>query len=226
QDHLRRGTMTTRWARFARGWSVALISTLLAALSHTVGGGAAPALLAVVVSLAFAGILCVGLAGRTLSLARVTASVLLSQVIFHALFSFGAAGGSLSPDEISAAGAHGHTSLPGLPLLSGAAATTGGAVHDAVHDAGHADWMMWLAHGTAAIVTVAALRYGEQTFWGFVEFSGRGMRALTPYVAVPLPAPPTVRRTPLTAPLDEPRDLGVLLVARPHRGPPAFALAA
>lgn len=210
--------MTTRWARFARGWIIALVSTLFAAVSHTVGGGAAPGALAVVLSLAFAGILCVGLAGRTLSRVRVILSVLLSQLIFHTLFSFGGAGGSLSPDVLTAGNTHNHSALAGLPWLADTTAVS--------HGAGHAGWMMWLAHTVAAVVTVAVLRHGEEAFWGFVEFSGRSIRALIQHAASTLPAPPTLRRAAVTAPCDAPPDLGVLLVARPHRGPPAFALAA
>jgi hypothetical protein len=89
--------MTTRWARFARGWIVAGFSTFVAALSHTLGGGAVPGLLAVVVSLAFAGIVSIALSGRTLSTWRLSAAVLLSQLIFHGLFSFGGAGGRPRP---------------------------------------------------------------------------------------------------------------------------------
>ena len=50
--------MHTRWARFVRGWIVAAVSTFVAALSHTLGGGSVPGPLAVVVSLAFAGMIC------------------------------------------------------------------------------------------------------------------------------------------------------------------------
>ena len=211
--------MTTRWARFVRGWFVALVSTLIASVSHTVGGGAAPSALAVVVSLAFAGILCVGLAGRTLSRVRVTLAVLLSQLIFHALFSFGGAGGSLSQDALTAGSTHNHSELAGLPWLADTASASS-------HGADHAGWMMWLAHAIAAVLTVAALRHGEQAFGGFVEFSGRSIRALIQHAVSVLPQPTAIRRAPFTAPLDVPRDLGVLLVARPHRGPPAFVLAA
>ena len=114
--------MTTRWARFARGWIVAVFSTFVAALSHTVGGGADPGLLAVVVSLAFAGILSVGLSGRTLSTWRLTLAVLLSQLIFHGLFSFGGAGGRLAAPDAGTGHAH-DTSAVLLPAGQGAAAT-------------------------------------------------------------------------------------------------------
>lgn len=62
--------MTTRWARFTRGWLGAVFSTFVAALSHTAGGGSGPGLLPVALCLAFAVIVCIGLAGRSLSLWR------------------------------------------------------------------------------------------------------------------------------------------------------------
>ena len=42
--------MSTRWARFARGWLAAVFSTLIAAASHTIAGGP-PRWLAIVLSL-------------------------------------------------------------------------------------------------------------------------------------------------------------------------------
>jgi hypothetical protein len=71
-----------------------------------------------VLSLAFAGVVCVGLTGATLSLWRVSVSVLASQVIFHGLFSLGGPGGRLPTDAAAPAGAHDHTAVAGLNLGS------------------------------------------------------------------------------------------------------------
>lgn len=208
--------MHTRWARFARGWIVAAFSTFVAALSHSLGGGSAPGLLAVVVSLAFAGMVCVALAGRTLSFWRSAASVLISQFIFHGLFSLGAPGGALGVEAIAASGTHQHAALPGLigPMVSSSAAH---ASHDAP--------VMWLAHFGAAVVTILALRYAERAFWNLVGNVRLGIRMLL------LPAQPVVpmvapRRIGHVAPVFTPRDLILVLSAMRHRGPPAFALAA
>ena len=206
--------MHTRWARFARGWIVAAFSTFVAALSHTLGGGSAPGLLAVVVSLAFAGMVCVGLAGRTLSFWRGAASVLISQVIFHGLFSLGAPGGALGADALAASSAHQHAALPGLidPTVVGAHAS---------HDGG----AMWFAHFIAAIVTILALRYAERAFWSLVENVRLGIRTLfaPAQLAVPVAAPQRIGHE---APVLTPRDLVLVLSAMRHRGPPAYALAA
>lgn len=209
--------MTTRWARFARGWVVAGISTFVAALSHTIGGGAAPGALAVIVSLAFAGIICIGLSGRTLSLWRVIISVLTSQLILHGLFSLGAPGGLLQPGT---AGAHQHGAVAGA-LVDGAIAD--GAIGSA-HAAGSHGASMWLAHLVAAAVTIVALRHGEAAFWSLFANARMVIRSLF----VPLPAavaPVSMQRIPNTACVFEPRDLGVLLSAMRHRGPPIISVA-
>ena len=208
--------MHTRWARFARGWIVAVFSTFVAALSHTLGGASVPGLLAVVVSLAFAGMVCVALSGRTLSFWRGTASVLISQLIFHGLFSLGAPGGALGAEALAASGTHQHAALPGLigPLAPG-----GGA--DVTHDGA----TMWVAHLGAAVITILMLRSGERAFWGLVESVRLGMRTLyvpTP-VVVPVAAPLRIGHE---APVFAPRDLVLVLSAMRHRGPPSSAFCA
>ena len=208
--------MHTRWARFARGWIVAVFSTFVAALSHTVGGGSAPGLLAVVVSLAFAGMVCVALAGRTLSFWRGALSVLVSQFIFHGLFSLGAPGGALGADAIAASAMHQHAALPGLvdPMQLSSTAHV-------AHDGG----TMWFAHFGAAMVTILALRYAERAFWSLVENVRLGIRTLFApnQLAVAVAAPQRIGHE---APVVAPRDLLLVLSAMRRRGPPAFALAA
>jgi hypothetical protein len=201
--------MTTRWARFARGWIVALVATFIAALSHTVGGGAVPGLLAVVVSLAFAGIVSIVLAGRTLSTWRLSLSVLVSQLIFHSLFSLGSAGGTLVATD--AAAAHAHTAGGSAVLApAGGAGVMTGSDHGA---------MMTIAHVIAAIVTIVALRYGERAFWGLFDTAAAQLRALVRVlVLTPIPNIPQVLAA-VTAALP-PRDLAVLLSPMRHRGPP------
>ncbi len=210
--------MTTRWARFGRGWTAAVFSTFVAALSHTVGGGSGPGLLPLVLSLAFAGILCIGLAGRTLSLWRVSLSVLASQLIFHGLFSLGGSGGALgvaagSPHDHQGTAAQVTTAvLPGA--MSGTmSGTTAGGVG------------MWLAHLGAAGVTIAALRVGERAFWGLLENARLAIRALFAHHALAFP-PHAPRRIVTTAPVVTPRDPAVLFSPMRHRGPPTVPLPA
>lgn len=200
--------MTTRWARFARGWIVAAFSTFVAALSHTLGGGATPGLLAVVVSLAFAGIVSIALAGRTLSTWRLSAAVLLSQLIFHGLFSLGGAGGSL----LTTTAAHTHHAGNTAVLVSSAAsAAMPGTDHGL---------MMSVAHVVAAVITVVALRFGERAFWGLFTTAAMALKTLVRVIVLaPMPAIPGVIAA--SAAIVAPRDLLVLLSPMRHRGPPA-----
>jgi len=199
--------MTTRWARFARGWIVAVVSTFVAALSHTVGGGAAPGLLAVVVSLAFAGIVSIALSGRTLSTWRLTAAVLVSQLIFHGLFSLGSAGGTLVTTDAASAHANhaGSIAVSALP-----AGTMSGTDHGL---------MMTLAHVLAAVVTVIALRFGERAFWGLFSTAAVALTALVKVIVL-TPIPNIPRSIPALSTFLPPRDLLVLLSPMRHRGPP------
>ena len=199
--------MTTRWARFARGWIVAVVSTFVAALSHTVGGGAVPGLLAVVVSLAFAGMVSIALSGRTLSTWRLTAAVLVSQLIFHGLFSLGSAGGALVTTDAASAHANhaGGISVAGLP-----AGTMSGTDHGL---------MMTLAHIVAAVVTVVALRFGERAFWGLFTTAAVALTALVKVIVL-TPIPNIPRSIPALSTFLPPRDLLVLLSPMRHRGPP------
>ncbi|RJT89569.1 hypothetical protein D6T64_06295 [Cryobacterium melibiosiphilum] len=88
---------------------------------------------------------------------------------------------------------------------------------------------MWLAHLAAAVVTVLALRHGERAFWGLLanaRFGIRSLAAVRRSMRVPVAVPALLRYAPMTAGVPAPRDLGVFLVTRPHRGPPVYALCA
>jgi hypothetical protein len=203
--------MTTRWARFARGWIVAGFSTFVAALSHTVGGGGVPGVLPVVVSLAFAGIVSIALAGRTLSAWRLTIAVLVSQVMFHGLFSLGGGGGRLAHTDAGFGHAHGagQTAVLLAPGASGSAAAM---------PADHG-WSMTFAHVVAAVVTVVALRYGERAFWGLFSTARIVVLAL---LKVPVVVPITHRKVLGTSFVTGVRPRQRLAPLRPmrHRGPP------
>lgn len=198
--------MTTRWARFARGWVVAGFSTFVAALSHTLGGGHAPGWLGVVLSLAFAGVVCVGLSGRAVSGVRVGVSVVLSQLIFHGLFSVGAPGGALGSAPV--AGSHGHQATSVLPA---AAETTSFA-------AGHGT-SMWTFHAAAAIVTVVALRHGEAVCRRLLNLARLAVRSMVKpvidHVVVPLRL---TQRAASSVPIRG--DAAVLSSSLRRRGPP------
>ena len=56
--------MQSRWARLTRGLLAAVFSTVAAAVSHTLAGGAAPGALALAVTFTFAAVVCVVLTGK------------------------------------------------------------------------------------------------------------------------------------------------------------------
>jgi hypothetical protein len=84
---------------------------------------------------------------------------------------------------------------------------------------------MWATHATAVLVTVVALRFGEQAFWGLFRTARmRVVRAADRLVVAPVPV---VAAAPVPA-AAEPvrlRDLGLPLARLRHRGPPPAACA-
>ncbi|SDH28204.1 hypothetical protein SAMN04515691_2379 [Leifsonia sp. 98AMF] len=198
--------MSTRSARVARGLIAAGFATFVAALFHVAGGGLPPSAVALTLSLVFSGLGCIVLAGKRSALWRSASSVALSQFLFHALF-------SLSPSA-HFAGATGHLH-PGSHLTmvtDGAAATPMSAMSLS------GSWM-WLAHAAAALLTLAALRYGERVFVAVSEFTAFSLRRLLTAVAVvdvPV-AQARVETVPVILP-----DRTVVLGRLRHRGPPAL----
>ncbi|MGH1526858.1 hypothetical protein ACRAWC_24050 [Leifsonia sp. L25] len=173
-----------------------------------------PGPVALALSMAFATLGSVALTARRLSLWRLTAAVALSQFLFHALFSLGA----------GASAAH-FTGPGGMTHLHAGAhlVMTGGAM-PATHGS-ELSPSMWLTHTTAVLVTVIALRFGEQAFWGLFDTARvRVARAADRLVVIPVLVRACVG-TPATAEPVRLRDLGLPLARLRHRGPPAFACA-
>ncbi|PPF16898.1 hypothetical protein C5B95_15070 [Rathayibacter sp. AY1A7] len=200
--------MTTRSSRTVRGVIAALVATFVALFSHSVADGTAPSRVGVLLALAFAVPVCVALAGRRLSLVRLSVSVLSSQFAFHATMMLG------NPDTIPAprsgtvsAGHHQDASVPVLDLATSVAHTD----HDTV---------MWGAHLLAAIVTIFALRQGERAFWSILA----RRRFETVRALLAGPSEPTPRRElPAFSSSARTRPRLVSLSVMRHRGPPVAA---
>ena len=217
-------SMSTRWARVVRGGVAATISVFVALCSHLLAGGDAPGLPGILLCLAFAGMICIALAGRRLSTPKLAVAVGVSQFLFHGVFGMlGAAPTSPS----TAAFSSGTTSMSGHSMHMGAlpmpGLPTGGSLSNAAAaaDSGMAmpAWM-WFAHAIAAIITVLALRFGERAFWQLVALA-------RPWVRMPLAfARPVVAHLPsVSIPVLDamlPPRL-VVLSPRRHRGPPTLA---
>ena len=194
-----------------RGWLTATVAVIVAALSHVAAGGSAPAPVSIMLALAFAGMVSVALAGKTLSLTKLSASVGFSQILFHLLFGLGGAAVSMT-----VSGHHKSTSV----IVGAASASPVMPAHG---------WM-WVAHTLAAIVTIMALSRGERTFWALLELARTAFVAVFIALGIVLVTP---GRTALVrAALSRvvaPIDLAVLLSPMRYRGPPSapsLALAA
>ncbi|ANJ28006.1 hypothetical protein [Agromyces aureus] len=208
--------MTSRWARVARGGVIAAFATFVAAVSHTVGGGSAPGGLAIGLSFAFSALLCIAVVGARLSPVRTVVAVSLTQFALHALYSVQGAAGATAADAgglASATGAHHHAVLP-LPVATTSAAFS-------------YDLSMLATHVLAVVVTVLAIRHGDEALRAVFRAGGL-------LVASVLPSMPTlVVLAPKTAVaraarFEAPRVLAGLLYlsAMRHRGPPqGFAAA-
>ena len=200
--------MTTRWARLARGWLTASVAVFVAAFSHLVGGGSTPGLMGVALAMAFAVPVSIALAGKSLSMVRLSVSVGFSQFLFHLLFGMGAAGAP----TLTQTGASHHAGVVSVAAAAPAVAS---------HGLAHLGAWMWVAHAVAAVVTIVALRRGEKTFWSLVEFTRTRLAAvlIAGFAVVPVRLDAGAVRAALAA-VFVPTDLGVLLSSTPHRGPP------
>ena len=198
--------MTPRAARLLRGTLLGGVATLVAAVSHLVGGGAAPsglALLAGGVFAALVGTLAVGRDAGAAPLGRIRtiAGVALAQLAFHLGFSLLGTGAA-----VTSSGAH-HHELFAIAAGPASASPAGAG--------------MWFAHLAAGGLTVLYLRRLEAHAWGLLTRLGRfALRTLgirMPATPARTPRPAACRtRTAASARL---RDA----IAR--RGPPAPARA-
>jgi hypothetical protein len=208
--------MTTRWARFARGWLAALVSTFIAVCSHTAAGGSLPSVVAIALSLAFSGMVCVALAGKTLSRRRLTLAVAVSQFAFHGAFSLLGGSTSLS-GGVHGSGMHHSGAQLAAEIASFASRSHGVMPTDAT---------MWLGHAVAAVVTIVALRRGERAFWGLLDLARLGVATIRRRFSRPLHTSLTLR--PRTGSVAVqwtlvPRPASLIFVSLTHRGPPALA---
>ncbi|RFA17569.1 hypothetical protein [Subtercola boreus] len=196
--------MSDRAARVLRGVSAAGFAVFVAAFSHVAVGGTAPGIVGLAQGLAFAVLVCVALAGQSLSVLRLSIAVGLSQLVFHLIFSLGA------PSGVTAVTSGHHDSMVTFTAASG--------VGDAVMQG--CDWM-WAAHTVAAIVTIFALTKGERVIRSLSATACVRLRRL---VALPFSeplAPHKVTVDALELEPDRAKNVWVLLGSMRHRGPPA-----
>ncbi|WP_127472679.1 hypothetical protein [Microbacterium sulfonylureivorans] len=193
--------MTPRHVRALRGAAAAWIATIVAATSHTLAGGGAPAPALVGVLGILASPLAIALVGRRLSAWRVGTSVLAAQALFHVSFALTAG--------VDPTAATGHVHHATLDASAGPAT---GILPDIP---------MLLAHALAAVATMLALYGGER----MLRALGRGIRSILRRAGDPAPAPVVLLR--LAAVTTRViRSLGVVLSDVSRRGPPSSVIAA
>ncbi|MFS0893429.1 hypothetical protein [Microbacterium sp. 179-I 3D3 NHS] len=151
--------MTSRQLRLMRAAAVSSVATLIAAVSHTLGGGAAPHPLLVVAVAILLLPACAVLVGPRRSRPRVAAAVVVGQAAFHLVFqALGSPTGSAALGAGSPAGAaHAHhldlTALPAAAL--GAAAAAPGPAMIGAHVVAAALTTLLLWHGETIVRAVA-----------------------------------------------------------------------
>ncbi|RZS64438.1 hypothetical protein EV187_2825 [Agromyces ramosus] len=183
---------------------MAVFAIFAASLAHTVGGGAPPGPVALMVALAFSVPLAMALSGARARLARTAVSALVAQAALHLTYAMGGA----TPLASTMHAGHHHAGLE-LPAPPVAAVDHGNA------------WMP-AAHLVAAAITLAALVLADR----IADTIGGAVRVLVRRLTrVPTPVVAPTLRIPVDGP--RPRLVGALLhAAMGSRGPPAVAAAA
>jgi hypothetical protein len=209
--------MTQRGARVARGSLAATVAVFVAALFHSAAGGGVPSVLAVTLSLAFAIPVCAVLAGKRMALWRLSASVIASQVAFHLLFGLGA-----SRDTFAGATGHIHAGSH-LTLVAAAAEQHMASMPDGP--------LMWLAHISAGVMTILALRFGEASVRAVAAVAAIRIVRVADRFGFGAVAASLLLSTPDAGPRLAARPQPILLPATRialgrlrHRGPPSAAM--
>ncbi|WP_243224985.1 hypothetical protein [Microbacterium sp. CIAB417] len=189
--------MTSRQLRLKRAAAASSTATVLAAVSHTIGGGMPPHPLLVAAVSVLLIPLAAALIGRGPSAVRTVLTVLVSQAVFHVLFQV--LGGTLTDRAAPSVGHEHHLVVLG-PVVAAAAP----------------DAPMLVSHLLAAIGTALLIWHGERILRGIARWArARLLRTLpTPPVLArvrPAPIAPVLAGT--LTPLSE-------TVSR--RGPPRF----
>jgi hypothetical protein len=159
--------VTARQLRAVRGAGAAATAVLLAAISHTVGGGSAPDALVIAAVVVLVWPLCTLIVGRRLGPLGLATAVVVAQGALHAAF---AATAGWAPRHPGGGHEHGLTASAVAPIAEPVGA--GGAP-------------MLAAHLVAAAAAFVLLRHGEHAVRAIARWVVR--LALRAGVAAPLP---------------------------------------
>ncbi|MGP6171384.1 hypothetical protein ACTU6U_04885 [Microbacterium sp. A196] len=186
--------MTSRQLRLVRGAAASSIATIIAAVSHTIGGGTAPHPLLIVALSVFITPIAALLIGSRPSLVRLGATVLLSQTVFHTLFV------ALNATVTPTIAGHNHVLALG-PVTATVAPDAG----------------MLGAHVIAAVFTIVLLWRGESILRAIARWVRSALRARVPHLQATWPAPASIAVTART--IIKAIRVGDLS----RRGPPVFS---
>ncbi|MGH3691527.1 MAG: hypothetical protein ACRDT7_15355 [Microbacterium sp.] len=190
--------MNARQLRLLRAAAVSSVATLIAALSHTVGGGAAPHPLLILAVATLITPLSAPLVGVRQSRTRAAVTVFLGQAAFHVVFQ------ALGAPTGIPAGGGGHAHHLDLAQLAAASPVAAPGA------------MMLFAHAVAAVLTTLLVWHGEAV----VRAVARWVEALFRHAVVVAPAahlrPPRLRSITIAS-FD-----AAVSVAIPRRGPPSL----
>lgn len=203
--------------RLVRGTAAGTAATFFALAFHLLADGAAPTPLALLTPLAASVLVGVVLAGRSLSLARLAATVTAAQVLFHVLFVLGASAHAMPTSHAVPTGHAGHAAP--VDLAPDAVADAALAGH------AHGDLAMITAHLAAALLTIVLLHRGERALERVRAWADA---RLTRWNHLLTAAVPAIRTTPsdggaTAAPTPLGFLPGVCPAAAPRRGPPSRA---
>jgi hypothetical protein len=198
--------MNPRALRLLRGSAVTATAVALSSAAHLAGGGGAPGAIGLLTAFVLGSILGTALlAGDRLTPLRTAATIAGGQLVFHGVFSWGAA----APGAASGSAHAGH--LPtALPLTAALPADDASG--------------MLLAHAVAGVLALAVLLLEQRLLDRLVATARRALARLVTAAPVPvLPAlPPRIGRP---ADADRPT-LADHRALVPRRGPPALLLPA
>ncbi|GAA1324768.1 hypothetical protein ACFSWE_03195 [Leucobacter albus] len=175
----------SRLPHLVRGTSAAAIATFAALFSHVLAGGAMPEPLGICVPFVLSLLVSVLLAGRRLSLARLSLSVVASQTLFHTLFVLGAPSSSGGP-AAALANAHQHHGAAAMPMP---------LVTDQQAALIQGDAVMWFSHIVGAVITILFLYRGEQAIHALRALGERLVAWAQHGLTEPLSVPAVFRRT-------------------------------
>lgn len=191
--------MTSRQLRLIRAVAVSAAATLIAAVSHTIGGGAAPHPLLILAVSALITPPSALLIGVRPSRIRTAVTVLFAQAAFHVVFQVL---GAPTADGAPAAGTHAHH-LDLTQLATAPAAPTPSAA-------------MLGAHIVAAVLTMFLLWHGESLLRAVSDWVLAFLRSIA------ILTPPDHRRPSRLVSTLVPLTDAALTGAVSRRGPPAL----